>query len=216
MQYEDHLIVYIDLLGATALVEDRNFEASLRIYERLWKEQTKPNNIDIKSFMLSDTLVFYINLKSYELLNAFYAIHSLVCRIQEQLLRDSLLSRGAITEGAFYIDVEKNIYFGSAFIDAYKLEKEANYPRVIIEPKLYEELEELAKTRNSNLPESPDMWSAMALRTVLDFTPKDKDGYQYVKYNLPFNKKELELEITQQANCKNKKKWLWLRRLVSL
>lgn len=58
-----------------------------------------------------------------------------------EFLRNGFLVRGALTLGDVYYDPEQNVWFGPAMNRAYFLEnKEARYPRVIIDPQFADNL----------------------------------------------------------------------------
>ncbi len=78
----------------------------------------------------------YIELqKEYNRYNkaCFGRLCEAIVQIQKSLASLGIWVRGAITSGTTHISTNKKQIVGKAYIDAYKLEAKANYPRVILD-----------------------------------------------------------------------------------
>jgi hypothetical protein len=90
--------------------------------------------------------------------------------IQGELSAKGILIRGGISCGNIHIGEQE--VFGPAFIDAYTLEsKHANYPRIILHPKL---VEKYAVIKNSGY--------GVYAEDDLKLTRIDSDGFHYIDY----------------------------------
>ena len=140
-----------------------------------------------------------------------------VHRLQLDLVTRGVFLRGAITSGLLHHD--ENLVFGPALNEAVALEKLANYPRVILDGQL---LDEVGLKRFSN-QEIGKEWS----RTTDSMAIEDFDGLFYVDYfNVhpdDFDKNWYELraylenlrtrikELANQKDPSIKVKHSWLR-----
>jgi len=81
-------------------------------------------------------------INQYNTLNrlGFEKLCGAIEKIQKTLASQDVWLRGAITVGATSISTNKKQIVGKAYIDAYKLESKAIYPRVIIDEKIIQEL----------------------------------------------------------------------------
>jgi hypothetical protein len=102
----------------------------------------------------------------------FWEIIDLV-HVQGELIRSGVLLRGALTIGEIFI--QDGIVFGPGLIRAYELEsKVALYPRVIVDPVVFEKLKTLPSLSAHSYDEEIGY-----LRQVLS---KDNDGIWYIDY----------------------------------
>lgn len=95
-----------------------------------------------------------------------------VHRIQLSLIHSGVLLRGAITTGLLFHDA--HLVFGPALNEAVALEKLANYPRVILDGEILEEV----GLKNSKRSGKPTNYS----RTISSLVTRDFDGLYYVDY----------------------------------
>ena len=95
-----------------------------------------------------------------------------VHRIQLSLIHSGVLLRGAITSGSLFHDA--NLVFGSALNEAVALEKLANYPRVILDGQILEEVGLKNSKRSSKTMEYS--------RSISSMVTGDFDGLYYVDY----------------------------------
>ena len=80
---------------------------------------------DISFINFSDSIVFYTKDDSYEV---FKMLIDITCFFMNCVIcGQSLMVKGAIAHGEFYVDTGTNSYVGKALIDAYLLEEELNW-----------------------------------------------------------------------------------------
>lgn len=152
--YENRLVALIDVMGFQELL--RKSEDSLEILQNFYDdsneflvakgrlyEQTAATD-DFKKMFVSDSIILSVKLKDNGELNEklqiasrFFAAISLLQFLLA--VKTKVWTRGAISVGDLFMDEKKNILVGPAFVSAYSLEKKADYPRVIIDPKVCKE-----------------------------------------------------------------------------
>ncbi len=151
--FDDHIVVFIDLLGFKNFNKEQNIEtrkkliAALREIKNLDSNAAVQKNNNIKYCRLesnfsSDSLMLAWPLKHQELPDHFSqhiisgSIIYQVAQIAIRALSFGLLIRGAITVGEFYH--EDGIFCGQAFDEAHYLESTvAFYPRIIISDRIF-------------------------------------------------------------------------------
>ena len=144
--YKDRYIVFIDILGFKDIVNKSNNDnkkaeeilENLKCIERIKKENDeifKLTSINRRVTIFSDSIII-----SYPLLHSesgcFLSLVLDIIYITIELLDKGVYIRGGMTYGKLYH--EKNICFGPAMVEAYSLEQEAIYPRIIIDKKTIE------------------------------------------------------------------------------
>jgi hypothetical protein len=140
-QIKERFVAFIDVLGFSELVLRNNikeiesyFSSIAHTLEKL-SEFHEENTIEYLA--ISDSIIIFSKDND---LKSFLTMITFVRNIQITLIDDGFLIRGGIALGqACYIKKE-NIIFGKGYIEAYHLEKEAIYPRVIISPKIVSHL----------------------------------------------------------------------------
>ena len=171
-KYHRSVFAFLDLLGVKENIEKDNgefleklgtiYDSTLRIYKSVCDRNLRDN---IRTKIFSDNIVFECEIVDSDGFDEFKQIAFISAILQEELLRNNLLLRGAITIGDSFLD--DVLVFGKALSDAYLLESNrALYPRVIIS----QELVEIVSQRIS--PISP-----IAYMCVLD-----RDGEYYIDY----------------------------------
>ena len=176
MDYEDRLIIYIDVLGFSDFVnyttvsmvnteiKIQRIESFLNMIGSFFRD--KHNSIKLsetkKVTSFSDLIIVSINLNEIEnidleIMDVFYLLLNATNK--------GFLLRGSIVYGKL-IHTD-NVIFGSGLIDAYNREKTiAKYPRVIIDNAIVRDLSELGKDN----PQSP----------INDVITCDDDGQYYI------------------------------------
>jgi hypothetical protein len=149
LTYSPHVVTYIDILGFRELVARKtpNFiSQSIRNV----RDITVPDKIAVKRHKenyvyFSDLIVHTIPVLSESNRNAPRGIVAGELRylalVQAVLIEKGLLLRGAVTLG----DIERSygVLFGPGLISAYELERDyAQYPRIIVDQKLIESLQD--------------------------------------------------------------------------
>jgi len=139
--YKNSLVAYLDILGLTdAIDETRNIPSKAdKIFNMLAEVHNTAKLImegansrwkmDIKVHVFSDSVIIsYPDLSS----DAFIRIAHIISAMQWVIMPHHFFFRGAVSWGGHYEQDE--VYFGPAFIDALRLEKQCVWPRVIIDP----------------------------------------------------------------------------------
>ncbi len=154
-QYEERVVVFIDILGFRSLIDDTTHnpelvnkivEVTQSIYRRrafaMIRTATtfqEGSNVGIPTeiaacnhtpriYTFSDHIVYSLPADPAGLAIAIYACHQVYGDIAQNF---NLLMRGAITVGSLYDD--QTCIFGPALVEAYDLEtNEAKVPRIIL------------------------------------------------------------------------------------
>ena len=145
-----YYVAYIDILGATEMIESNKSEEYLRKINNLYQDtinMIKSNcqnlfNIKATVKIFSDNILIAIPKIEFfgDSTNDMSSCYILIFSIFFQILAMyyGILVRGSITIGDLYID---DIFvYGNALTKAHSLESNiANYPRIIINPKVINE-----------------------------------------------------------------------------
>lgn len=138
-KYSKKYVLLLDILGFRAIVEQK-LKTPDEIYNivKLCKDSMTKSNAEL--FYFSDTFVLLIDppQQSEDTLNTYMIIYymiiyMLIQNILGALIDNKILVRGALTFGDVYYNENDKILFGPAFIRAYDLEREAMFPRIIIQ-----------------------------------------------------------------------------------
>ena len=147
-EYENRIVVFIDILGFKEVVESKSvkeicdaIESVHKLQEeQLFSEVYEPasggelNPIDKQITVFSDSIVIsFVNSNELKYKLDLQNFFSMICRLQNNLAKfQEKLIRGGITEGLLYH--KKDVCFGPALNRAYYLESvEAEFPRVLID-----------------------------------------------------------------------------------
>lgn len=133
IKYQNKLVAFIDVLGFSNLVYSNKMEEINSYYEMLltgFREVARRKRLDF--LLISDSIVVYAPLKKQNLATFVSVLYGL----QYKLLLKGILIRGGISYGNLYTSKKDNIVVGTGLINAYKLESQAIYPRIIIDRRL--------------------------------------------------------------------------------
>ncbi len=165
--YSKYLIIFVDVLGSQ---NKTDFQESYLINTFFHEEfQVQPNNdmphtvYQRRVFTFSDcAYIFYQFKDSIEEerkdIGALFKVAMCNCEpIFLRLLKEKILFRGGVYYGDAYVDAERNMFFGPAVVEAYKLEsKTAVHPRIIIDDFVAEKINDnIHRTINDFLQNSP-------------------------------------------------------------
>lgn len=212
-QYHKSIFAFLDLLGVKENIKKDTgeflnklgaiYDSTLRVYKSVCKREFKDS---IRTKIFSDNIVFECEIRNGDGFEEFKQIAFISAILQEELLENNLLLRGAITIGESYLD--DVLVFGKTLSEAYILESTtALYPRVIIS----KELTKIVCQNKLFLP-------PISYMCVLD-----RDGEYYIDYlssagrnknqrekllrsALAYNEKELRCS---DYSAKVKQKLLW-------
>lgn len=129
---KDQYVAFLDVMGFSDLVNKRNLKRLESYFDRIHEvlNSIRTTKTALQSFLISDSIILIAPGTKKDFANLVVAIR----RIQSSLLWKKILVRGAISYGEVFYENQRNIIVGKGFIKAYLLEKEAVYPRVIIDP----------------------------------------------------------------------------------
>lgn len=141
INYDKKYIAFIDVLGFTELVgnpADTNklesyFDSLEEIFRVLEADKSKA---ELKMLSISDSVILMTPGSEDGLKTLLRAIQTL----QSSLAQKDIWMRGGLAFGSVFYDEQKRIIVGPGFIRAFKLEGQAIFPRVIIDPIILREL----------------------------------------------------------------------------
>lgn len=181
LKYAVHLVTYLDILGFRELIseESPNFiSKAIRLVIEATAPDTELRHRYKENYTnFSDLIVHTVPV--YSVANKKYKDGLVYCRVldllfaQTALIQEGLLLRGALTIGN--IERTYGVLFGPALIAAYDLEREkAKYPRIILDPRLLEELKTNPHLRRHKYREEMEYLSP--------FLKTDGDGVVFIDY----------------------------------
>lgn len=132
MNFNYHVIGFLDILGFSAMVESDSRSAVPRflpVFVEVFAELSKFNTEDgPKVRMFSDSILVEASLSPVNIIRVF----EVAGELQRLFLRKGILVRGGIAYGKHFSS--ENVTFSQALVDAYHIEsKEARFPRVVID-----------------------------------------------------------------------------------
>lgn len=248
--YDNKLIIFIDILGFSNMVyESENdmskFKAILEVvsdlqktivekyeFEKVHEELMRKkksisygqesdryvNPSKFKYSMFSDSIIITLDFIETQ---SLVGIVSSLGLLQAKYMAKGKLIRGGITFGKVYH--EDSVCFGPGFIRAVDLEKEAKFPRIIIDKGILE---------GTNLPEWDELTynfysSLLSSWLKQDINPLallDKDsGYYYINPLLTHNSHDYYEDIVEAINSNIRvlieqkveqsiiDKWIWMQ-----
>lgn len=149
IEYKKGFVAFIDVLGFTDMIFNSTNETKekvekyLNIVDEQLKRLDKLNNF--KSIVISDSIILSMEISESDIKGNIGTL-SLLCNaiktIQQNLAKNNIWIRGAISYGDIYFDNERKQVIGKGYINAYLLESNyAIYPRVILDNKIVQLLE---------------------------------------------------------------------------
>lgn len=146
--YKNCIVALIDVMGFRKMLSGDEVSDTLKsFYEdtyefllakgRIYDLDGKNDNF--KKLFVSDSIVLSVELTDDLNTNVQIAARffSAIALLQYILaVKTKIWTRGAVSVGNLFMDEQTNILVGPAFVEAFELEKTAEYPRVIVDPKL--------------------------------------------------------------------------------
>ena len=181
LDYSLHLVAYIDILGFRELIEEKDPNFISKAIRQV-RDVTKPNvhtnkykkeNYVIFSDLIVHTVPFADNSDKWKPFEIVLNQIKYIALVQAVLIEKDLWVRGAITVG----DMERSygIPFGPGLITAYELERDqAIFPRIIIDEKLLETLEENGLLEGTN--------DKKLMKRLFKCLRRDDDGLVFIDY----------------------------------
>jgi hypothetical protein len=141
LDYRRKLVAYIDVLGFKELIpENLQEEQKKERIEEYFKTVLALLSVlskrkePLEKLLLSDTILLTYPTQETPSIREFQEIALAIGRVQYALALKGIWTRGALTRGEIDLRSKRNIVVGPALVRAYQLEKEAKYPRVIVDP----------------------------------------------------------------------------------
>jgi len=211
IEYQNRLVAFIDVLGFKNLVGANTSKSIDAYYSFLlsnFKTAVAKHKFDF--LLISDSIVIYCN----DDIESLYALIKMTNHLQAGLLGKGILIRGAISHGALFVDKPNNIIVGNGLINAYHLESQARFPRIILDRSLikkYFDLTETALKRNVGHGWLPHLSIRAFNGHQVDF-PYLNYGRIVASYqsNQPFES-ALELLIDNYYRNDHTEKFEWLK-----
>jgi len=172
-RYEKRLVLFLDVLGFSEIIDSTAKKPETLV--KLIKALDELRGIHVDRSVLKRVTHFSDSIVVSYRIDKQAAAFSLLSGIAFGVIRmveHGYLLRGAVTIGDLYHS--KDHVVGPAMVKAYRMEsKEANYPRVIVDPQIFA----LARSNpgETNTPEQEE-------EHVRNYTTKDKDGRYFFDY----------------------------------
>ena len=144
LSYSQRLVAFIDLLGFSDYIKESDIDnaKAITIYSLLHKldsdvvhgeEQSQSDKCQNGREILAVSDSIIISYPLYPKVPSGTVINLLldICNVQRLLLSNGWISRGGVSFGNTYH--EQNVIFGTAYMKAIELEKQANFPRIVLD-----------------------------------------------------------------------------------
>lgn len=130
---EKKYVAFLDVLGFKELVRTKG-EKLNRYFTTIENAliDIQSDKKEITSQLVSDSTILACDFNSQNLKLLLKAVQT----IQARCAIENIWIRGAITIGDIYFNRELNIVVGNGLSDAYILESQEKFPRVIVDPKI--------------------------------------------------------------------------------
>lgn len=184
MNLEENLveryIAYLDVLGFKELVFQKNLTALeeyfLTVNKSLATLKSEQNKIE--SFIISDSIILIVPDSTEDFKLMLRAIQT----IQSELIFKDIWIRGAVSFGEIFYDKMLNLIIGKGIINAYLLEQEAKFPRVIIDPKIIPRIAENRQSFYNTINPLFENFESEKLKLVHSWYEYIKDDAFFIDY----------------------------------
>lgn len=160
IKYKKSFVAFLDVLGFKEIIKEKDLPKLDTYFNELKSiiEYLRKTINDIECIVISDSIIITVPFDEVET-NNFKKLNILcdhIMLLQYHLIKNDIWIRGAISFGDTYC--KDNQIVGQGYINAYLLEQEAIYPRVILDSKIIYELRcgdslkfiKCVNSRNSN------------------------------------------------------------------
>jgi hypothetical protein len=136
MKISEHLtekyVAYLDVLGFKEIV--KNDKDKLDIYFNTITQTLNDldDTLKVDRQLISDSTILACDINTESLAQLLRTVQ----KIQASCAINNIWIRGAISIGDIYFNRDLNIVVGNGLVNAYLLEMEAQFPRVIIDPRI--------------------------------------------------------------------------------
>ncbi|MCA6364069.1 MAG: hypothetical protein IM638_13595 [Bacteroidetes bacterium] len=132
---EKQYVAFLDVLGFKEMLRkkdtDLRFDKYFEVITKTLKK-VKSSKENVRGQLVSDSVILASELSIEGLRELLTAVQTIQC----DCARENIWIRGAVTLGDIHFDTELNIVVGNGLSDAYILESQEKYPRVIIDPRI--------------------------------------------------------------------------------
>ena len=181
IKYQDSLVAFIDVLGFSNLVYDDDQSKIEKYFDYVLSDfkESLPSK-GFKYILISDSIVISCQKTHKNLAELIFFLG----KIQSQLFSKGILLRGAVSFGEVYINKLNNIIVGAGLINAFKLEKQAIFPRIIVDRKFILEFNTSTKLFIDSLNTTfKERYGEEDENIKLE-----KDGFLYINYARKFTR----------------------------
>ena len=131
--YQNKLVAFIDILGFKNIIYASDTKPITKYFDFVFSTFNRVSKKrGFNYHLISDSIVVSTSLSKENLI----LLTRTLCVLQSRLLAEGILVRGSISYGQLYLNKSKNIIVGNGLINAYNLEQQAIYPRIIIDKTL--------------------------------------------------------------------------------
>ena len=137
LDMKERMVAYLDVLGFRQMVEGEKLEKLETYFSKIEHEidrQITSFRVDIDYMIFSDTVVITQIFKNE--LDDFCNFLIPIRNIQWELAKAGIYLRGGIAIGKLHFDKSKSRIVGVGLIRSYDLEQQADFPRIIIDPRI--------------------------------------------------------------------------------
>lgn len=229
-EYKDCYVAFLDILGFKEFCKDERSDCAIikalfddtelivsKYNKTFAKLVISQDTIDNSQLMImSDSIVISAPNSDEGLLSILYQ----GAFIQNMLLKFGLLVRGGIARGKFF--QYKRIMFGPAMIQAYEIESDAKFPRVVLSDDIIDRLKEKGFFKTGNIQKYLSFDDDSIQIQIELLIKQDNDKKYFLNYLSPFEtikiyndedlKNNIEKTITKglkAQDTKVKKKYEW-------
>lgn len=130
----ERLLLYFDIMGFKSRMESKTHGQMLKElveFKDKWSKGTVQftlgHNLEYTQF--SDTILIVANGTDDKMFNL---ITKAACRFMHKALSEGYAVKGVLSQGTFYFDKSKDLYFGKPLVDAYELYESVKYYGVVV------------------------------------------------------------------------------------
>ena len=185
VRYRRAVVTFLDILGFASLVKSGDADKVEHVLSAVRKyaipeshDQMDNEEPTICSVAFSDSIV---RVRFLDGDNLRYPIGHVLSEINElsliqgELISENIILRGALTIGEIYLN--QGIIFGPAMVTAYELEsKLAIYPRIVIDPKVLNEVRKDATLRRDGHSGTDE------IKEIRNLVARGDNGLWYINY----------------------------------
>lgn len=131
-QLTEKYVAYLDVLGFKEIVKNENEKLDIYFDTITQTLNELDGNLKVDWQLISDSTILACDINTDSLAQLLRTVQ----KIQASCAINNIWIRGAISIGDIYFDSKLNIVVGNGLVNAYLLENEAKYPRVIIDPRI--------------------------------------------------------------------------------